>query len=347
MKLKTGLKTFVILFLMMSCAARKSTQTIKNTVVNPNQSLIKPPNLKKGDTIVIVTPASFLKTGQVAIQDGIDLMKSWGLHVVLGENVFKINGHFSGTDDERASDFQKGLDDPKIKAIWCARGGYGAVRILDKLDYTRFKKHPKWIVGYSDITAIHNQIHNLGYQSLHALMGVSLNYDKDNEEKDKVKQRSIVSLKKALFGEKIKYDIKPSNTNKLGAAKGQLIGGNLTLLHTMLGSKTSMDTSGKIIFIEEIGEKAYHIDRMLQSLKRAGYFNDCNGIIVGDFSSVKKNDVPFGKTINEIILDNVSEYDFPVLFNFPAGHKSENRTLILGNYIELKVNKENCTIIFD
>ncbi|UMB55514.1 LD-carboxypeptidase [Lutibacter sp. A64] len=305
-----------------------------------SKNLIKPPYLKKGDTVAILSPAGILKNKQAQIEQAKKLLKSWGLNAVLGENIFNQNNQFAGTDEERTSDFQKALDNKNIKAIWCSRGGYGSVRVLDKLDYSTFIKHPKWVIGYSDITAFHNQIHNLGFETIHGMMGISLNKDLKYLEENKN------SLKKALFGNQLSYTIESSNYNILGEATGQLVGGNLTLLHTMLGSKTSINTSGKILFIEEIGEYPYHIDRMLQSLKRAGYFENCKGIVVGDFSNIKKNSTPWGSSIEELILNVVKEYNFPILFNFPAGHEEKNVALILGRTVELNIKKDASTLIF-
>ncbi|MEE9364066.1 MAG: LD-carboxypeptidase [Cellulophaga sp.] len=324
--------TFIVFFSLFSGLQAQNSSAAKE--------LIQPPYLKAGDTVAIVAPSGILRNRKEVINKAVALLKSWKLHVVLGKNLYKQNGHFAGTDTERASDFQKALDDPKIKAIWCARGGYGSVRILDKLNYTKFKKKPKWVVGYSDITGLHNQIHNQGVASIHSIMCSSL-----GSAKEKIK-KAIETFRCALFGEQLKYSITPSKYNKTGNTTGPIIGGNLTLLHTMLGSKTSIDTSGKILFIEELGEYAYHIDRMLQSLKRAGYFENCNGIIVGDIIKVRKNTTPFGRTVQQIILDAVAEYNFPVLFNFPAGHLDDNRALILGRTIQLKVSKESSSVIF-
>jgi len=306
-----------------------------------SKKLIQPPYLRAGDTVAIVAPSGILLNRGKEVNQAIELLKSWNLNVVVGENVFSQNGHFAGTDEERTADFQKALDNPNIKAIWAARGGYGTVRILDKLDYTKFKEQPKWIIGYSDITALHNQIHNLGVETIHALMCTSLTDDLE-DIKD-----NISSFKNAFFGTQLSYTIKGSKYNKTGTTSGQLIGGNLTLLHTMLGSKTSINTSDKILFIEEIGEHVYHIDRMLQSLKRAGYFENCKGLIVGSISKVRKNTTAFGRTLEEVILDVVEEYDFPVLFNFPAGHEDDNRAMILGRNIKLTVDKDTSSVVFD
>jgi len=237
--------------------------------------MIQPPYLKAGDTVAIVAPSGALRNKNEKIELTIELLKSWGLNVVVGKNVFNINNHFAGTDEERCEDYQKALDDPTISAILCARGGYGTVRILDKLDFSKFKKNPKWLIGYSDITALHNQLQNEGYESIHGMMCTSAQKDLDSI------RETVDTFKDAVFGKPLAYTLEGSEYNKTGTATGELIGGNLTLLHTMLGSKTSMDTSGKILFIEEVGEYEYHIDRMLQSLKRAGYFDNCKGQHLG------------------------------------------------------------------
>jgi len=304
------------------------------------KELLKPKYLKTGDTVAIVAPSGVLAKNQNYILKAKKLLKSWGLEVVIGENVFKRFGHFAGNDKDRASDFQKALDDKSIKAIWCARGGYGAMRIIDDLNYNKYILNPKWIIGYSDITAIHNDLHIIGSESIHAIMCNSLN----NGEIEK--NKSVSLLKSVLFGEKIEYNISGNKYNKVGNSEGQIVGGNLTLLHSLIGSKSSIDTDKKIIFIEDLGEYHYHIDRMLKTLKRAGYFNNCAGIIVGDFINFRKNSTPFGQNIYEIILETVKEYDFPVVFDFPAGHGEKNYPIILGRKIKLDVTKKQASIIF-
>ena len=306
-----------------------------------HKKLIQPDYLKAGDTVAIVAPSGILNHREKEVNQAKDLLRSWGLHVVVGKHVFKKANHFAGTDDERAEDFQNALNNPSIKAIWCARGGYGTVRVLDKLDYTKFKANPKWVIGYSDITAIHNQLNNEGSESIHALMCTSLTDGLVDIE------NTVSTFKDAIFGESLSYTIEGSKYNKIGSTSGQLIGGNLTLLHTMLGSKTSIDTSGKILFIEEIGEYKYHIDRMLQSLKRAGYFENCKGIIVGNMSKMRKNTTPWGTSVEQLILDVMAEYDFPILFGFPAGHEKDNRALILGRTVELTVGSEQSMVVFE
>ena len=301
-----------------------------------------PPYLKKGDTIAILAPAGILKGRAETIQKAKELAQSWGLNVVLGENLFNQNNHFAGTDDERAEDFQKALDNPSIKAIWAARGGYGSVRLLDRLDFTKFMGNPKWIIGYSDITAFHNHIHNLGFETLHAMMATSL------EEKPEEITKTISSYKKALFGEQLSYSIPSSNYNRLGEVSGQLIGGNLAIVTSMLGSKSQLDTKDKILFLEEIGEYKYSIDRMLQSLKRANYFSTIKAVIIGDISLIKKNTTKWGSSVEQLILDALPK-DIPILFDFPAGHEPDNRAMIFGRKIKMTVNKGNqlSTVIFE
>ncbi len=302
--------------------------------------LIQPPYLKAGDTVAIVAPSGILKNREREVEQAITLLESWGLHTIVGKHLYSKSDHFAGTDDERCEDLQNVLDNPKISAIWCARGGYGTVRILDKLDYSKFKENPKWVIGYSDITALHNQVHNEGFESLHALMCVSLTEDLSDV------QSSVDTFKSALFGNPTDYTLKGSNYNRVGDTSGPLVGGNLTILHTMLGSKESIDTSGKILFIEEIGEYKYHIDRMLQSMKRAGYFDNCKGLIVGDMSKMRKNTTLWGTSVEQLIIDALSDYNFPIAFNMPAGHEKENRALVLGRTVELKVTKDSTSVVF-
>lgn len=307
----------------MSCSSTTSQEKI--TI---------PPYLQKGDTIVILAPAGILKPSRKAVvMQAKKLAESWGLNVVLGKNMFNNGNHFAGSDDERTSDFQQALDNPNIKAIWAARGGYGSVRILDKLDFTKFNQQPKWIIGYSDITAFHNHIHNLGIETLHAMMATSL------EENPEEIIETISTFKSALFGENLSYTIPSSKYNRKSSKRieGQLIGGNLAILASMLGSKSQLDTENKILFIEEIGEYKYSIDRMLQSLKRAGYFDNLKAVIVGDMSLIKKNSTKWGSSIEQLILDAIPE-NIPVFFDFPGGHEADNRALIFGRTVQLTVN---------
>ena len=307
--------------------------------VSAQEKFIKPPFLKTGDTVAIVAPAGILKNREETIEKAKSVLISWGLSVVLGKNVFNQNNHFAGTDEERLQDFQEALDNPTVKAIWAARGGYGSVRILDKINLSKFKKKPKWIVGYSDITAFHNHVNNLGFETLHAMMPTSL------EEKPEEIIETIASFKNALFGEKLSYEIPSSTYNRNGKISGEIVGGNLSILMSMLGSKSQLKTDGKILFIEEIGEYEYAIDRMLQSLKRAGYFNNLKGVVLGNFSKIRKNPTAWGSTIEELILA-VLPKEIPVLFDFPAGHEADNRALFFGRKVEIHIQKDTSTVIF-
>lgn len=335
------MKKSFLYFLILTQFMSFSTSVLAQDKMQTNQIKLKqPPYLKAGDTVAIVAPSGVLNNRTTEVERAIALLKSWNLNVVVGKHVFKSDNHFAGTDSERCEDFQNALDNPKIKAIWCARGGYGTVRILDKLDYSKFKEQPKWLIGYSDITALHNQVHNEGFETIHAIMCTSLT-DKESEL-----EQSIATMKKAIVGETLNYTLKGSKYNKTGNVTAPLVGGNLTMLHTMLGSETSIDTSGKILFIEEIGEYKYHIDRMLQSLKRAGYFSNCKGVIVGDMTKIRKNTTPWGTSIEQLILDALAEYDFPIAFNMPAGHENDNRAMILGRTVELKVSESKTELSF-
>ncbi len=298
-------------------------------LVLKRKKLIQPKYLQKNDTVAIVSTARKITFDEIL--PAIDLLKKWDLNVVVGATIGLEEHQFAGNDTERTADFQKMLNNPKIKAIWCARGGYGTVKIIDNLDFTLFKKHPKWIIGYSDVTVLHSHIQNLGFQSLHATM--PLNVKKNTNS-------SLASLKKSLFGETISYEIESSENNKIGEAKGDLIGGNLSILYSLTGSDSSTNTKGKILFIEDLDEYLYHIDRMLMNLKRNGYFDYLKGLIVGGFTDMHDNDIAFGKNAKEIILDIISEYNFPVVFDFPAGHLKDNRALIFGRKVSLKVEEK-------
>lgn len=335
-------KNLLILSLLCAVFCFSSEALISQNNINKKHltDLKQPPFLKQGDTVGIVAPAGILKNREGEINKAKALLKSWGLHAVVGKHIFNQGQHFAGSDDERCEDFQKALDDSSISAIWCARGGYGSVRILDKLDWTNFKENPKWIIGYSDITAIHSEVHNLGFQSLHAMMCTSLQDDAET-----IKE-TISTFKAAIFGKQLGYTLEGSKYNRPGIVSAPIVGGNLTIMHTMLGSKTSIDTSGKILFIEEIGEYKYHIDRMLLSLKRAGYFDNCKGVIIGDMTKIKRNTTPWGSSIEQLILDVLSDYNFPIAFNMPAGHEKDNRALVFGKTIELKVTKEQSSFKF-
>lgn len=290
--------------------------------------MLTPPFLQNGDTIAIATSARKITAEE--LQPAIDLFNSWGLNVHLPEGLFAAENQFGGSDKQRAGILQELLDDAGIKAIIFARGGYGTVRIIDEIDFTNFQKSPKWLIGYSDITVLHSHIQeNYGIETLHATMPV--NFKNGNEDSLK----SMEMLRSVLFGSNPEYVINAHSLNRKGLAKGSIIGGNLSILYSLLGSKSDCQTSGKILFIEDIDEYLYHIDRMMVSLKRAGKLDNLAALVVGGFTDMKDNEIPFGRTAEEIIIDAVKEYDYPVVFNIPAGHQSKNFPLILGRDVIL------------
>jgi muramoyltetrapeptide carboxypeptidase len=295
-----------------------------------------PPSLQKGDTIALVATAR--KNIDDNLKPAIDLLHSWGLEVVIGKTIGLDNNQLAGTDEERAADFQQQLDNPNIKAIWCVRGGYGTVRMIDLLDFTKFKQSPKWIVGFSDVTVIHSYINNLNIATIHGAMPITVG---------RASVESIESLRKSLFGESLNYEIPFDATNRLGNAKGEIVGGNLSILYSLMGSNAQIDCKGKILFIEDLDEYLYHIDRMMMSLKRCGCFDGLNGLIVGTMTKMKDNDIPWGKNANQIIEDVTKGYSFPVLYNFPAGHFRDNRALIFGKQVSLEINKETSKVTFE
>ena len=295
-----------------------------------------PPSLQKGDTIAIVSTAR--KNIDDNLKPAIDLLHSWGLEVVIGKTIGLDNNQLAGTDAERAADFQQQLDNPNIKAIWCVRGGYGTVRMIDLLDFTKFKQSPKWIVGFSDVTVIHSYINNLNIATIHGAMPITVG---------KASVESIESLRKSLFGESLNYEIPFDAANRLGNAKGEIVGGNLSILYSLMGSNAQIDCKGKILFIEDLDEYLYHIDRMMMSLKRCGCFDGLNGLIVGTMTKMKDNDIPWGKNANQIIEDVTKGYSFPILYNFPAGHFRDNRALIFGKQVSLELNATTSKLIFE
>jgi muramoyltetrapeptide carboxypeptidase len=289
-----------------------------------------PAFLKKGDLVALVTPAGHLKDEKPVLAAE-KLLESWGLNTTRGKHLLNKNNYLSGTDKERLQDLQEALDNPKIKAIWAVRGGYGTMRILPKLNFDLFKKHPKWIIGFSDITALHNKLHLLNYKSLHALMPVQL---LDSEFSTK----AINSLHYALFGEPLEIIVPASKNNKTGSAVGMLVGGNLSILESLLGTPYQINPKEKILFLEEVGEPLYKIDRLLTSLKLAGYFKRIQGLVIGGFTEIEKENND-SKVYQKMILEMVKEYDYPVIFDIPAGHINTNHTLVLGEKVTLNVGE--------
>ncbi|MBC5835666.1 LD-carboxypeptidase [Flavobacterium sp. F372] len=295
-----------------------------------------PPYLKKGDTVAIVCTAR--KFFPEEAKPAIDLLESWGLKVKLGKTIGLDSCQLGGTDTERAADFQEQLDNDNIKAIWCARGGYGTVRIIDMIDFSKFKKHPKWVMGFSDVTVLHSHINTLNVATLHSIMPFTV--PKAPEE---VKE----TFKNALFGIKNSYTIPSKPYDKKGVAKGELVGGNLSIIYSLLGSKSSIDTKDKILFIEDLDEYLYHIDRMLYNMKRNDYFKNVKGIIVGSMRDMHDNEIPFGQNEVQLISEIAKDLNIPIAFEFCAGHQKDNRTLVLGSQVVFEVNETEIKITFE
>ena len=295
--------------------------------------IVIPPFLKKGDKIGIVAPASTIRYEDIV--PGINFFKeSWKLEVVEGKTLKSSFNQFSASDEDRLADLQDMLDDSSVKAIIAARGGYGCSRIIDQLDFTEFKKSPKWIAGFSDLTAILSQLYNLGFASLHAPMVKSMMQPGAEDAKD--------LLGKILFGELPEYSIATHPLNRTGSAKGELVGGNLCLFAHLVGSDTEIDTDGKILFLEDVNEYLYNLDRMLIQLKRSGKLKNLAGLIVGQFSDMRDNSQPtFGKDANAIIQEHVAGCGYPVCFDFPVGHVSDNKPMVVGMNACLEVNLNN------
>jgi muramoyltetrapeptide carboxypeptidase len=282
----------------------------------------KPPYLKTGDTIAIAATAR--KVSSEELQPAINLFIGWGLKVKLAEGIFETAHQFAGDDSIRANALQLLLDDEQVKAIICARGGYGTVRIVDRLDFTSFVQHPKWLIGFSDVTVLHSHIFShLAIPTIHAAMPITMqphNTDDDSNE----------SLRKVLFGENIHYNFPSHSLNRKGTTKGKLIGGNLSVLFSLIGSPSDIDTTDCILFLEDLDEYVYHIDRMMMNLKRTGKLKNLAGLVIGGMSDMRDNTIPYGKTALEIISEHVAGYNYPVAFGFPAGHERKNLALTLG-----------------
>jgi len=291
--------------------------------------MITPACISVGDRVAIIATARKIIPEEIAI--AIKIFKDWGLNVVLGKNIFNEYNQFAGTDEERAADLQSMIDDDSIKAIFCARGGYGTVRLLEKVDFTALERKPKWMVGYSDITALHAHLNAMGIETIHATM--PLNFNEEGIAPD-----TLSSLKTALFDGKISYTFSTDSFSRRGSAEGIFVGGNLSVLYSLSGSVSDINTDGKILFLEDLDEYLYHIDRMIINLKRAGKLNNLAGLIVGGMSDMNDNQVPFGKTAYEIIMEAVDKYEYPKVFGFPAGHIKDNRALIMGRKARLSVN---------
>ena len=296
-----------------------------------------PPYLQKGDTIGLVCPAGYMPFEKV--KTCVQILQEWGFNVKVGNTVGGGSmTYFSGTDEERLRDFQQMLDDQEVNAVLCARGGYGTGRIIERIDFKKFAKQPKWIVGYSDITVLHSHLFSNYYiASLHAPMAGAFN-------EEGFKNEYVLSLKNALEGKKIKYQVPVHEQNRKGEAVGELVGGNLALLAHLVGTDSDIKTKGKILFLEDVGEQLYNLDRMLIQLKRSGKLSKLAGLIFGGFTETKDTDRPFGKTIYEILGELVAEYDYPVCYDFPVSHTDRNYALKIGVGYKLKVTKNKVTL---
>src|SRR5215204_1340487 len=296
---------------------------------------VSPAVLKTGDIIGITAPAGYITRDE--IRSAIQKMESWGYKIKIGETIDKRDFTFGRTDEERAKDLQQTLDDPKIKAIMCARGGYGVVRIIDKLNWEKFKAKPKWIIGFSDATVIHSHLNkNFGIASIHSKMCNS--FPDDWSLAEPIQIETIESIQLALSGKKMKYTVIANTQNKLGTADGVLIGGNLKMLETLAGTRSDINTAGKILFVEDTGEYLYNVDRMFWNLKRTGKLSQLKGLIVGGFKiKVDEDSDDFGKTLHDVVLEKIKTYRYPVCFDFPVGHQKNNFALKCGVKHRLKV----------
>jgi muramoyltetrapeptide carboxypeptidase len=296
--------------------------------------MIIPEKLKISDKIGIVSTARKITLEE--LKASFLILESWGLEIVLGQNLFKKNNQFSATIEQRTADLQSMIDNDAIKAIFCARGGYGTVQIIDNINFSSLKKNPKWIIGYSDVTVLHSHLNNLGIASLHATMPINF---KNNSTK------SLQSVKNLLLGKSNTIECKSHVFNCLGQVDAEIVGGNLSILYSLLGSNSDIDTEGKILFIEDLDEYLYHIDRMMMNLKRNGKLAKLKGLIVGGMNDMNDNEIPFGKSVEEIILEHTKKYDYPICFGFPAGHINDNRCIELGVKSVLKITENGVSLL--
>lgn len=295
-----------------------------------------PPFLKKGDKVAVVCPAGYIKND---LTEAYKVLESWGLEVMVGASVLARSDQFAGNDQLRTQDVQQALDNPDVKAIICGRGGYGSVRIVDEIDFSVFQEKPKWFVGFSDITVFHGHIHRqfqvatIHGQMVNSFAGAS--------------SASLSMLRDALFGENIDFSYHYTGfPNRSGEATGILVGGNLSILHSLLGSASDFDYDNKILFIEDVGERYHNLDRMLWTLKRAGKLHKLKGLIVGGFTALIDSKPSFGETYQEMIMNKIGMFDFPVAFGCPAGHISDNRALVFGREVRLRINEDKVSVTY-
>ena len=291
--------------------------------------MIIPPSLKEGDKVGIIATARKISFSE--LENAIELIISWKLKIKFGKFLFDFENQFSASSYKRTKDLQEMINDNSIKAIFCARGGYGTVQIIDNIDFHNLKSNPKWLIGFSDITVLHSQLNNIGLASLHASMPI--NFHNNTSE-------SLNSLYGCLFGFQNRIKVHPNRFNIIGEINADIVGGNLSILYSLLGSISDLNTDGKILFIEDLDEYLYHIDRMIINLKRNGKFEKLNGMIVGAMSNIKDNTIPFGRKIEEIVLAHTKDYTFPICFGFPSGHLDDNRSIKLGVKSNLRIDRD-------
>ncbi|HRD57764.1 MAG TPA: LD-carboxypeptidase [Ferruginibacter sp.] len=329
MKRKHFLSSFGVATLAAGSLSFELAQTQRSTNI--------PPYLKKGDTIGITSPAGYITISE--IQSAFGKIQEWGFKIKMGDTIGKRAFTFGGTDEERKNDLQQMLDDPNVKAILCARGGYGLVRIIDQLDFTKFKSNPKWVIGFSDITVLHSHIqNNFGIASIHSKMCNS--FPDDWAKAEPIQIETIQSIADCLKGKQMSYTALPNAFNKPGQSQGILVGGNLKTIESLSASNSDLNTDGKILFVEDTMEKLYSIDRMFWNLKRSGKLSKLAGLIVGGFR-LKQDDTgdEFGFSIGEIVSDKIKEFNYPVCFDFPVGHQKNNFALKCGVGHRLTINE--------
>jgi len=300
----------------------------------------QPAYLKQGDSISIISTARKISLNE--LKPAIKIFEAWGLKVKLGNNLFSIYNQFAGSTIERLKDLQEAMDDEDCKAIICARGGYGTVQLVDDINFSAFRRNPKWLVGYSDVTVLHNHINqNFGIETLHANMPISFPKTEVNA--------TVTTIKKVLFGEPltIEFELEDESKNILPSISAPIVGGNLSIIYSLTGTNSQLSTNGKFLFIEDLDEYLYHIDRMMVNLKRAGIFNGCRGILVGGMSDMNDNAVPYGQNAKEIILENTKHLNVPTIFGVPAGHIDQNLALIMNRNTILSINGNYAKIEFD
>ncbi|NBC82700.1 MAG: LD-carboxypeptidase [Bacteroidetes bacterium] len=293
--------------------------------------MIKPPPLKQGDKVALVAPAKTLEEDY--LQKSIDAISSFDVEVIPGKSLYKQHFQFAGTDAERLHDLQSALDDQHVKAIFCLRGGHGTYRILPKLNFSRFLRHPKWIIGFSDITSLHNRVQQLGFCSVHGAM--PMNFAKHPNETEPIEK-----IKQIMHHKNVEYYLPPHPVNRKGAGEGHIVGGNLSVLIGLQGTQFEIDTTNKILFLEDVGENLYHIDRMMMNMWHSGKLNYLKGLVIGEFNQLKDNKTDYGMDAYEIIHEKVATFDYPVIYGFPAGHIPHNLPLCLGNYVSMKVDNQ-------